>query len=97
VDRYKISWACYLIGSLLVFGSWVSIVPTWLGWIGWLMALAGWAVGSLGSRNQCRIERPAVRPFSKAEEIAKLDLLRKEDVISEEEFQAEKRRILNER
>jgi hypothetical protein len=85
----------YLIGSLLVFGSWVNLVPTWLGWVGWLMAMAGWAVGSITNRSTCRIERPPVQSLSRADEIAKLDLLRKEDVISEEEFQSEKRRILH--
>ncbi len=84
----RASWLLYLVGSLLVFGSWIDIVPTGLGWIGWLMALIGWAVGSNRSDNRHT-------SLSKAEQIEKLDLLRNRNVISEEEFQLEKRRLLD--
>jgi hypothetical protein len=42
----RVSWLLYLVGSLLVFASWMDIVPNDLGWIGWLMALGGWAFGT---------------------------------------------------
>ena len=87
IDR--ISWPLYLAGSLLVFGSWVDLVPTGLGWIGWLMALVGWAVGT--RQNRSNDGHPAV---SKAEQIEKLDQLRQRTVLTEDEFQREKRRLL---
>jgi hypothetical protein len=87
IDR--ISWPLYLAGSLLVFGSWVDLVPTGLGWIGWLMALVGWAVGT--RRNRSDDGHVSV---SRAEQIEKLDQLRQRTVLTEEEFQREKRRLL---
>ena len=49
------------------------------------------AIGTFVPRPRACAPRAA---FSKAEEIAKLDLLRKEGILSEEEFQEQKRRIL---
>jgi hypothetical protein len=46
VKTERISWLLYLVGALLVFASWINLVPRGLGWIGWLMALVGWAVGT---------------------------------------------------
>jgi len=76
----SVTWTLYLAGSLLVFFSWMGLVPTGLGWFGWLMALAGWAAGN--------------RPRSYADEIRKLDALRQQSIITEEEFQQQKRRLL---
>lgn len=88
MGRYKISWVLYIVGSLLVFGSWINLVPPMLGWAGWLVALIGWATSSAPARQA------AAR--SKADEIAKLDLLRKEGIVTEEEFSKEKQRIFEE-
>ena len=85
----SISGLLYFVGSLLVFGSWVDLVPTGLGWIGWLMALVGWAVGNRHDRSGDG--RTAV---SKAEQIEKLDHLRQRAVLTDDEFQREKRRLL---
>ena len=85
-----ISWTLYLVGSLLVFGSWVDLVPTGLGWIGWLMALGGWAIGG---RHDRRGEQATA--LTKAEQIEKLDLLRHRGVITEDEFQEQKRQLLH--
>jgi len=52
------------------------------------MALIGWAVGSN------RSDEPPTS-LSKAEQIEKLDQLRNRNVITEEEFQQEKRRLLD--
>jgi hypothetical protein len=86
----KISGILYIVGSLLVFGSWVNLVPTGLGWIGWLMALIGWGLSNASNTSRERV----VLPVSRADEIEKLDILRKEGVVTEEEFQLEKIRIL---
>jgi Short C-terminal domain len=85
-----VSRLLYFLGSLLVFGSWVDILPTSLGWTGWLMALVGWAVGSSCTRSN----EPHTSMF-KAEQIERLDLLRQRNVITEEDFQQEKRRLLD--
>lgn len=80
----------YFVGSLLVFGSWIRIVPTNVGYIGWLMALFAWAIRNgrtrSGDPTQC---------VSKAQEIERLDALRSRNVITDEEFQREKRRLLD--
>jgi hypothetical protein len=83
----RVSWLLYLVGSLLVFGSWVDLVPTALGWIGWLMALVGWAVGDRPNRSNA--------PLSAVEQIEKLEHLRQRTVITEEEFHKEKRRLID--
>jgi hypothetical protein len=80
----------YLVGSLLVFGSWVDLVPAGLGWAGWLIALVGWAASNRrhGTDDQ-------YTSGSTGEQIEKLDHLRQRAVITEEEFQREKRRLLD--
>jgi hypothetical protein len=88
--RHRISWTLYLVGSLLVFGSWINVVPAALGWCGWLAALAGWAIGSSAPRRV--VQEPA--QLSKPDEIAKLEMLRKEGIITDEDFAEGKARIL---
>jgi putative oligomerization/nucleic acid binding protein len=85
----RVSWLFYLVGSLLVFASWVDIVPNGLGWLGWLMALVGWALGT----RRYRGDLPPTSG-SRVEQIERLDHLRQRNVITEEEFQVEKRRLL---
>ena len=88
MNAQRASWALYVVGSLLVFGSWVDFVPTGLGFIGWLMALAGWAI-----RNVREVDsQPQLSP---AEQIEKLDMLRQKRVITDDEFQKEKRRLFD--
>jgi hypothetical protein len=53
------------------------------------MALVGWAVGTRHNRSD-----EGHTPVSKVEQIEKLDHLRQRNVITEEEFQQEKRRLL---
>jgi hypothetical protein len=83
----RVSWVLYLVGSLLVFGSWVHLVPTGVGWIGWLMALAGWAIPA-------RRNSPSAFA-SRADEIEHLVNLRQRNVLTDEEFEREKRRVLD--
>jgi hypothetical protein len=79
----RISWLLYFVGSLLVFGSWVDLVPAGLGWIGWLMALVGWAVGNRHSRSD-----DGHTSVSRAEQIEKLDHLPQRNVIRVAEMAA---------
>lgn len=85
---YRISWPLYIIGSLLVFGSWVGLVPPALAWIGWFVAMGGWFVGNTQKRK--------TDTRSRANEIANLNVLRNEGVLTEDEFRKEKERILRE-
>ena len=86
----RASWVMYFVGSALVFASWVNLVPTGLGWTGWLMALIGWAIGARTDRGDH--EHP---PMSNAEQLEKLDQLRRRNVLTEEEFQQQKRSVLS--
>jgi hypothetical protein len=86
----RVTWLMYLVGSLLVFGTWVDIVPTGLGWVGWLMAIAGWAVGNWRKQGDSPYES-----LTRADQIDKLDDLRRRNVITEQEFQREKQRLLD--
>ena len=78
------------MGSLLVFGTWVDIVPAGLGWVGWLMAIAGWAVSDGRSRRGS-----LASSLTRADQIERLDDLRRRNVITEEEFQREKQPLLD--
>jgi hypothetical protein len=89
VKTARLSWSLYIVGSLLVFGSWVDLVPTGLGWAGWLMALMGWAGESRPTRTG-----EAAAPISVAEQIERLDALQQRNVITADEFQIQKRRLL---
>jgi hypothetical protein len=89
VNARTATWALYVVGSLLVFGWWVRLVPPGLGWIGWLMAFAGWFIGNARDGDS----QPQL---SLAEQIEKLDLLRQKRIITDEEFQKEKSRLLDE-
>jgi hypothetical protein len=90
VNTGQITWLLYLVGSVLVFCSWVDLVSPGLGWIGWLMALVGWGAGS----RQNRAESSHTSP-SRAAQIEQLDALRLRAVITDEEFLKEKQRILD--
>jgi protein-S-isoprenylcysteine O-methyltransferase Ste14 len=90
---YKISWVLWIIGTILVVGSWVGLVPAGLAWFGFGMSLVGCVMG-LVCRKPVRCERQVVAVYSTADEIAKLDLLRREGVLSEEEFRREKAELL---
>ena len=86
----RIDWLLYVVGSLLVFGTWVHLVPIGIGWIGWLMALAGWAI-----QARRRADDLSRITMSRAEQIDRLYALRQRNVITDEEFQKEKRRLLD--
>lgn len=34
----RVTWILYLLGSALVFGSWIGIVDSGVAWIGWAVA-----------------------------------------------------------
>jgi hypothetical protein len=38
---HKIAWALWIGGTILIVGSWISIVPNPIGWVGFGVALAG--------------------------------------------------------
>jgi hypothetical protein len=46
----RLSWALYIVGTVLVAGSWFGAVSVPVGWFGWVIAITGWAIGKLGPR-----------------------------------------------
>lgn len=79
-----VSWALYIVGIVLVLGSYVGWVSGGWGWMGWLVGMAGWAMFYL----------PGVRGRSPAQQIAEFAALRDQGAITDEEFEREKARIL---
>ena len=64
----RLTWTLYLIGSALVFGSWLGIVDSTIAWIGWAVAtaisLASWCRRS-ERLAQCEVQcKTADRPAS---------------------------------
>lgn len=47
-----ISWICYLVGALLVGGSYINLVPSGIAWIGWLVSMVGWGILTFSRRKQ---------------------------------------------
>lgn len=47
---YRLSWVLYIVGTILVAGSWFGAVSVQVGWCGWIIAMIGWAVGRFGPR-----------------------------------------------
>jgi uncharacterized membrane protein len=76
-----------------IFGIEIKIHVTFfllLAWIGWLMALVGWGIQTRRAPSD-----GSQTSLSRADEIARLDALRHRNVITDEEFQKEKRRLLD--
>jgi uncharacterized membrane protein len=99
MSTYSISRTLWIIGLLLVLGAWVGILPRSMAQLGWEMMVCGLIVRvCFRPRIRHRIHHPHrerhARPYSVADEISKLNLLRQEGVITEEEFQSEKARLL---
>ena len=38
---YKISWGLWIVGTVLIVGNWIGVIPNSIGWIGFGVALAG--------------------------------------------------------
>lgn len=91
----RLSWILWSIGIALVVCSWIGIVSGFVGWIGSGLTIVGCLMSVVG-RSQKRVYSAPipVQRTSPAEEVAKLELLRKEGVISDEEFMREKARLL---
>lgn len=80
----QISGIFYAVGFCLVVGSWINLVSPAVGWIGWVIAMLGWGAQFL----------PGMRKLSVADELQKLENLRQQGTISEEQFEAAKARLL---
>ena len=46
-----ISWILYIIGGLIVFSSYLNLVPPGVGWIGWVIAMIGWGLQFVRKRQ----------------------------------------------
>lgn len=54
-----LSWILYIVGTALVFGNWIGLVPTGIAWLGWLAALIGWMIWNASSRKHGRSREAA--------------------------------------
>jgi len=64
IPREKITWGrvsytLYFIGTALIVGSWVGIVPYRIGWMGWVISMIGWAIPHFITWQQKRRQRGA--------------------------------------
>ena len=50
-----VAWTLYLVGTALVFGSYLNVVPLGLAWVGWGAGMAGWL--AMGAARRGRRDR----------------------------------------
>jgi hypothetical protein len=79
-----VSWIFYIVGFSLVVLSYTPLVSPEVGWGGWVMGMIGWLMGFL----------PGVRKKNLSEELAKLDELRRHGVLSDQEFEEAKAKLI---
>lgn len=85
------SWLLWLVGTLLIAGSWFQLVSAKIGWIGFAVAMLGSVL------SWCRPRPPAAPPGPPSQGIVDLERLsdlRDRGVLSEEEFAAQKKKLL---
>lgn len=73
----RTTWILYLIGSALVFGSWLGVINPTVGWIGWLVAtgiaLLSWSrrpAQPCSGKPRRGATTPQSSPFTAEEEAA---------------------------
>lgn len=81
----KVSWIFYIIGTALVFCSWINAVSAQTGWIGWVIGMIGWGLGA--AQNKAKAGAVA--------ELQKLSSLHQSGELSDEEYAAAKQQLLN--
>ena len=95
MNLYKLSWALWVPGTVLIMLSWSHTVSPRVGWIGFWVALAG--TGLSFFQKRARVAAPGgPGPASAAlDDLAKLADLRDRGAISEEEFHAKRKALLD--
>jgi membrane protein implicated in regulation of membrane protease activity len=59
----RLTWVLYLLGTALVVGSWLGLVPATLAWIGWVIA-TGIAVTSWSDWSQLRRRKQKSKEYA---------------------------------
>jgi len=79
----RVTWILYLIGTALVLGSWLGLVPHAVAWIGWLVATAiavtSWYDWSQLRKRKKRKEEYATLFTPEEEARARREILGEED------------------
>jgi len=88
VTRYHFAWMLWIVGTIIIVGSWTHLVTPQVGWCGFAVALFGTVLSFGGSRA------PASPGPSVAVELEKLANLRAKGLISEEELAAKRKQLL---
>ena len=60
---YKLSWAMWIVGTLLIVGSWINVVPNSIGWVGFGVALAGTLLSFVAQSRVFARSASQVRPY----------------------------------
>ena len=47
-----VSWALYLIGTALVLGNYIGLVPSDIAWSGWLVGMISWGIQFIGRKQK---------------------------------------------
>lgn len=80
----KVSWLFYIVGTALVFGSWINAVSAQTGWIGWIIGMIGWGLGLVHQKTKSE----------GVSELQRLAQLHQDGQLTDEEFSVAKRKII---
>jgi hypothetical protein len=90
----KVSWGFWTAGTLVIVLSWFRVVSHEVGWIGFGVALLGSVLSWFGPKPRAQ-PAPGGPPSRDVADLEKLADLRERGLISEDEFAAQKKKILD--
>lgn len=90
---YKIAWAFWIAGTIVIALSWVHAVAPQVGWIGWGVALFGTLLSFFQRRS---LPTTVERPSTVIADLDKLVLLRDRGEITEEQYLRQRNALLGE-
>ena len=91
---YKLSWAIWIPGTLLIFLSWGNVVSPKVGNIGWWMAMAGAVLSFIPTKRREADAPPAEKPSTALSDLDTLARLRDKGDLTEEEYQRQRSKLL---
>jgi hypothetical protein len=94
MSLYKLSWAIWIPGTVLIFLSWGGIVSPKVGNIGWWMAMAGAVLSFIPVKRRAADAPPAGKPSTVVADLDTLARLRERGDLTEEEYQRQRTQLL---
>ena len=91
----SLSWALWSMGTVLVVLSWFHVVSPAVGWMGFAAGFLGSILSVPGMKRVARAREAEAAPSKDVADLEKLADLRERGVLSEEEFAAQKKKILD--